>query len=82
MAYGSSMMIIIISKSVKRICRWVGFTLQRKTIHRMECMMYSLLTSSLRHPKRQNSQIEGTLRCLCIIQAIIIKKLKKYNSLS
>ena len=46
----------------------------------MECMMYSLLTSSLRHPKRQNSQIEGTLRCLCIIQAIIIKKLKKNNS--
>ena len=100
MAYGSSMMIIIISKSVKRICRWVGFTLQRKsiwntkcyvniwftlqrkTIHRMECMMYSLLTSSLRHPKRLNSQIEETLRCLCIIQAIIIKKLKKYNSLS
>ena len=48
----------------------------------MECMMYSLLTSSLRHPKRLNSQIEETLRCLCIIQAIIIKKLKKYNSLS
>ena len=100
MAYVSSMMIHIISKSVKRIYRWVGFTLQRKsiwnkgcyvnigftlqrkTIHRMECMMYSLLTSSLRHPKRLNSQIEETLRCLCIIQAIIIKKLKKYNSLS